>query len=91
MVPMVYRKFLTMKPRNQTITNKNNSTMDGRPSNHPTYSSNVEEILQNIARYNELQSIFNEDLFGPLQNDSVIIVVQVMLLKFSFEFELKMI
>lgn len=34
-------------------------------------------MLRNIARYNELQSVLNEDLYGPLQNDSVIIVVQV--------------
>lgn len=75
MVPVVYRKFLTMKPRNQTTLNaKNNSTTEGH--SHPTHSSNVEEMLRNIARYNELQSVLNEDLFGPLQNDSVIIVVQ---------------
>lgn len=30
-----------------------------------------------IERYNELQSILNEDIFGPLENDSVLIVVQV--------------
>ncbi|XP_055304055.1 alpha-1,6-mannosyl-glycoprotein 2-beta-N-acetylglucosaminyltransferase isoform X2 [Sitodiplosis mosellana] len=75
MVPVVYRKFLTMKSRNQTIYQKGNSTTEGQ--NHPTQSSNVIEMLRNIARYNELQSILNEDLFGPLQNDSVIIVVQV--------------
>lgn len=77
MVPVVYRKFLTMKPRNQTNVNKTlNGTNEGQ--NHPAaILSNVEEILRNIARYNELQSVLNEDLFGPLQNDSVIIVVQV--------------
>ena len=78
MVPVVYRKFLTLKPRNQTIASKANGTIEGQISqNHPTQSSNVIEMLRNIARYNELQSILNEDLFGPLQNDSVIIVVQV--------------
>lgn len=78
MVPVVYRKFLTLKPRNQTIASKANGTIEGQSSqNHPTQSSNVIEMLRNIARYNELQSILNEDLFGPLQNDSVIIVVQV--------------
>ncbi|XP_031625015.1 alpha-1,6-mannosyl-glycoprotein 2-beta-N-acetylglucosaminyltransferase-like isoform X2 [Contarinia nasturtii] len=76
MVPVVYRKFLTMKPRNQTNNNKSlNGTNEGR--NHPTVLSHVEEILRNIARYNELQSVLNEDLFGPLANDSVIIVIQV--------------
>lgn len=79
MVPVVYRKFLTLKPRNQTIVSKGNGTIEGQNNsqNHPTQSSNVIEMLRSIARYNELQSILNEDLFGPLQNDSVIIVVQV--------------
>lgn len=82
MVPVVYRKFLTMKPRNQTALNtKQNSTTEGH--SHPTHSSIVEEMLRNIARYNELQSVLNEDLFGPLQNDSVIIVVQVILYIFD--------
>lgn len=77
MVPMVYRKFLTMKPRNQTaFNNKNSSTNDGQRG-FSTHSASVDEMLRNIARYNELQSVLNEDLFGPLQNDSVIIVVQV--------------
>uniref|UniRef100_A0A182JQC5 Alpha-1,6-mannosyl-glycoprotein 2-beta-N-acetylglucosaminyltransferase n=1 Tax=Anopheles christyi TaxID=43041 RepID=A0A182JQC5_9DIPT len=30
-----------------------------------------------IHRYNDLQTVLNEDIYGPLQNDSVIIVVQV--------------
>lgn len=38
---------------------------------------NISEIVQNIERYNELQSVLNEDVFGPLQNDSLVIVVQV--------------
>lgn len=37
----------------------------------------VDRILRNITRFNEFQEIQNEDLFGPLKNDSVIIVVQV--------------
>lgn len=79
MVPVVYRKFLTMKPRNQTnVNNKNTSTIEGHYSTH---TPNVVEMLRNIARYNELQSVLNEDLFGPLQNDSVIIVVQVNIYK----------
>lgn len=81
MVPVVYRKFLTMKPRNQTIFNNNNSKTSSN-STIEAYvralrSSSNEEMLRNIARYNELQSVLNEDLFGPLGNDSVIIVVQV--------------
>lgn len=90
MVPVVYRKFLTMKPRNQTMFNKKNtSTNDAQPFS--THSATVMEMLRNIARYNELQSVLNEDLFGPLQNDSVIIVVQVRRhdLLNSFYFSLK--
>lgn len=30
-----------------------------------------------ISRYNDAQMVLNEDLYGPLQNNSVIIVVQV--------------
>lgn len=76
MVPMVYRKFLTMKPRNQTMMSYKNSSTNDAPL-FATHTATVVEMLRNIARYNELQSVLNEDLFGPLQNDSVIIVVQV--------------
>lgn len=37
----------------------------------------IEQMQKLIQRYNELQSILNEDIFGPLENDSVLIVVQV--------------
>lgn len=37
----------------------------------------VEEIKRQIYRYNDQQSILNEETYGPLLNDSVIIVVQV--------------
>jgi len=38
---------------------------------------NITEIKRQIIRYNEMQLVLNEDTFGPLQNDSVIIVIQV--------------
>ena len=38
---------------------------------------NITEIKQQIAKYNDMQLVLNEYTFGPLQNDSVIIVVQV--------------
>ncbi|XP_022217431.1 alpha-1,6-mannosyl-glycoprotein 2-beta-N-acetylglucosaminyltransferase isoform X4 [Drosophila obscura] len=38
---------------------------------------NISEIKRQIVRYNDMQLVLNEDTFGPLQNDSVIIVVQV--------------
>ena len=38
---------------------------------------NITEIKRQIAKYNDMQLVLNEYTFGPLQNDSVIIVVQV--------------
>lgn len=38
---------------------------------------NISEIKRQIAKYNDMQLVLNEYTFGPLQNDSVIIVVQV--------------
>lgn len=76
MVPPVYRKYLTAKNRNHTHGNANSTAQTGqREQNQP--QPTVDEMRRNIVRYNELQSVLNEDLFGPLQNDSVIIVVQV--------------
>lgn len=79
MVPPVYRKYLTAKIRNHTLAsagNSNNTAQNGQPVHNQQPS--IDEMQRNIARYNELQSVLNEDLFGPLQNDSVIIVIQVM-------------
>ena len=38
---------------------------------------NISDIRRSIERYNEAQQVLNEELFGPVQNDSLIIVVQV--------------
>ncbi|KAG4067969.1 hypothetical protein HA402_010655 [Bradysia odoriphaga] len=74
MVPSMYHKYLTTKTRNQTLAingTSSSSYMDSyrRPD--------IEQMRRFIRRYNELQSILNEDIFGPLENDSVLIVVQV--------------
>lgn len=74
MVPPVFHKYLTSKTRN--ATHGQNGTHVG-PNEGSQRSANISEILRMIHRYNELQSVLNEDIFGPLQNDSVIIVVQV--------------
>lgn len=74
MVPPVFHKFLTTKVKNQT--NGINNTQ--YPNNEQLRSPNLTDIRRQINRYNEMQTILNEDAFGPLQNDSVIIVVQVM-------------
>ncbi|XP_053682426.1 alpha-1,6-mannosyl-glycoprotein 2-beta-N-acetylglucosaminyltransferase [Sabethes cyaneus] len=74
MVPPVFHKYLTSKSRN--ATHGQNGTQLGM-GDGTLRSANISEILRMIHRYNELQTILNEDIFGPLQNDSVIIVVQV--------------
>lgn len=78
MVPVIYRKYLTSKTRNQSISNnKTSSAQYANQTDTISQQASIDEMLRNMARYNELQSVLNEDLFGPLQNDSVIIVVQV--------------
>ncbi|XP_069961527.1 alpha-1,6-mannosyl-glycoprotein 2-beta-N-acetylglucosaminyltransferase isoform X2 [Bactrocera oleae] len=82
MVPSVLHKFLTPKSRNQTAAAhmQHNSTSGSRYNGSYTdyyHPPNISEIKQQIAKYNELQIVLNEDTYGPLQNDSVIIVVQV--------------
>ncbi|CAD7084104.1 unnamed protein product [Hermetia illucens] len=73
MVPSVFHKFLQPKTRNQTYVH--NNTQNGYTEvYHPP---NITEIRRMITRYNYNQMILNEDTFGPLQNDSVIIVIQV--------------
>lgn len=47
-----------------------------RPHN-ATRLNSTHEIQRQIERYNTLQTIHNEDIFGPLRNDSVVIIVQV--------------
>jgi len=48
-----------------------NAANVGRPA------LNISDIHRSIERYNEAQQVLNEELFGPVQNDSLIIVVQV--------------
>lgn len=71
MVPAVFHKFLTPRPRNTSHLNGSLINTAYRPS------LNISEIKKVIAQYNLQQTLYNEDIFGPLQNDSVIIVVQV--------------
>lgn len=78
MVPPIYRKYLIIPKRNSTNSSGNGTTQINLRDQIQAH--NFDEIRRNIVRYNELQSVLNEDLFGPLQNDSVIIVVQVSLL-----------
>ncbi|XP_061395067.1 alpha-1,6-mannosyl-glycoprotein 2-beta-N-acetylglucosaminyltransferase [Musca vetustissima] len=93
MVPSVLHKFLQPKTRNQTLAaslHQNGTLINGLGAGgmggaggnlvsfvdlyHPP---NISEIKRQIAKYNDMQLVLNEYTFGPLQNDSVIIVIQV--------------
>ena len=71
MVPSVFHKFLTPRPRN--ISNTTGNASIATYKQHLT----IPEIKHNIAQYNLQQTLYNEDIFGPLQNDSIVVVVQV--------------
>lgn len=82
MVPPMYHKyFVTKSPFhvNQSVnqTSTNGSTAAVTAYIERSRPLTIDEMRRNIARYNDLQTVLNEDLFGPLQSDSVIIVVQV--------------
>ncbi|XP_049696153.1 alpha-1,6-mannosyl-glycoprotein 2-beta-N-acetylglucosaminyltransferase isoform X2 [Helicoverpa armigera] len=66
LVPPELHKYLTVHPRNSTV----NST-------ERIATKNITEIRRAIQRNNEAQIIYNEDIFGPVQNDTVIIAIQV--------------
>lgn len=76
----VLHKFLKPKPRNSSLSL--NASMENVAHNVAgnRLPPNVSEIRRNIERYNEQQTLHNEELFGPLQNDTLIIVVQVCLI-----------
>ncbi|KAG8264442.1 Alpha-1,6-mannosyl-glycoprotein 2-beta-N-acetylglucosaminyltransferase [Homalodisca vitripennis] len=69
MVPQVLHKFLTSRPRNVSQHLASNASELPR-------ALTIDEIKHNIRRYNQLQTVHNEDLFGPVQNDTIIIVIQ---------------
>ncbi|CAB3238116.1 unnamed protein product [Arctia plantaginis] len=66
LVPPELHKYLTIHPRNATA----NST-------EKIYAKNLTEIKSAIRRYNDAQTIYNEDIFGPVTNDTIIIAIQV--------------
>jgi alpha-1,6-mannosyl-glycoprotein beta-1,2-N-acetylglucosaminyltransferase len=79
----VLHKFLTPKPRNNSHALAGTNMSDGAGAagqtgaNAGRASLNISDIRRNIERYNDMQQVLNEELFGPVQNDSLIIVVQV--------------
>lgn len=74
MVPPIFHKYLTIKSRYQTYAGNGSLHVGVVEPYHPP---NITEMRAYIERYNEMQMVLNEDVFGSLQNDSVIIVVQV--------------
>lgn len=74
MVPAVLHKFLTSHSQNGTYSIINGTAINTVYSRIPL---NISEIKRNVAQYNLQQIVYNEDIFGPLQNDSVVIVIQV--------------
>ncbi|XP_030369707.1 alpha-1,6-mannosyl-glycoprotein 2-beta-N-acetylglucosaminyltransferase [Scaptodrosophila lebanonensis] len=91
MVPAPLHKYLTPHTRNHStaagalLLNASGAALGGSASaaaattiNFDVYHPpNMTEIKRHIIRYNDMQMVLNEDTFGPLQNDSVIIVIQV--------------
>ncbi|CAG4974427.1 unnamed protein product [Colias eurytheme] len=65
LVPPELHKYLTVHPRN----NSANATDRTSPKN-------ITDIRKAIQMYNEAQTIYNEDIFGPVQNDTIIIAIQ---------------
>lgn len=71
MVPQVLHKFLTSHPRN--ISHRFSVSNISDEVLHPS----IEEIKNSIRRYNLAQTVLNEEIFGPIQNDTIVIVIQV--------------
>ncbi|XP_049829645.1 alpha-1,6-mannosyl-glycoprotein 2-beta-N-acetylglucosaminyltransferase isoform X3 [Schistocerca gregaria] len=87
MVPQVLHKFLTPKPRRNATGAAGaaaaaagtaaNGSAGAAAAGLPVPRPNISDIRRSIERYNEMQTIHNEEVFGPVQNDTLIIVVQV--------------
>jgi alpha-1,6-mannosyl-glycoprotein beta-1,2-N-acetylglucosaminyltransferase len=79
----VLHKFLTPKPRNNSHALGGTNVSDAagavgqNAANGGRTPLNISDIRRSIERYNDAQQVLNEELFGPVQNDSLIIVVQV--------------
>jgi hypothetical protein len=79
----VLHKFLTPKPRNSSHALGGANVSDAASAvgqnvaNGGRAALNISDIRRSIERYNDAQQVLNEELFGPVQNDSLIIVVQV--------------
>ncbi|CAH4033088.1 alpha-1,6-mannosyl-glycoprotein 2-beta-N-acetylglucosaminyltransferase isoform X1 [Pieris brassicae] len=66
LVPPELHKYLTVHHKNISV----NATDRTAPKN-------TSDIRRAIELINEAQTIYNEDIFGPVQNDTIIIAIQV--------------
>lgn len=77
--PLFVRGILSLSLKKLILANNGTFSNGGESGT----SSNISEIKQSIARYNDAQMVLNEDQFGPLLNDSVIVVVQVIIISLT--------
>ncbi|XP_025201151.1 alpha-1,6-mannosyl-glycoprotein 2-beta-N-acetylglucosaminyltransferase isoform X2 [Melanaphis sacchari] len=77
LVPQHLHKYLVALP--QRGDRPHQAILPGNASEHvaTTASLNASEIRRLIDQQNSKQIVFNEDVYGPLQNDSLVIVIQV--------------
>lgn len=71
------KKLLTSHFLNLLLIAANSQQQPEIANNNSQLLLNISETQRSIERYNDYQTIINEEVFGPLMNDSVIIVVQV--------------
>lgn len=76
LVPQELHKFLNVRHRNASYGVANSSTGD-TSSRNAQQPRNISEMRREMARYNDAQTVLNEELFGPVLNDTVIIAIQV--------------
>ncbi|XP_065216010.1 alpha-1,6-mannosyl-glycoprotein 2-beta-N-acetylglucosaminyltransferase [Planococcus citri] len=76
MVPQAYHKYLVSKIKNTTSPSRAATNVSSSKTPFQQVLS-INEIQRRIDEYNKLQTVLNEDIFGPLQNDSLVIVIQV--------------
>ncbi|XP_026816319.1 alpha-1,6-mannosyl-glycoprotein 2-beta-N-acetylglucosaminyltransferase isoform X1 [Rhopalosiphum maidis] len=76
LVPQHLHKYLVALPQRDR---PHQAILPGNASEHiaTAVSLNASEIRRLIDQQNSKQIVLNEDVYGPLQNDSLVIVIQV--------------
>lgn len=82
---MILDSFLPTGGQNTTI---GRMTINPQLSMIERHEAALSEISKQIRYYNTKQTVINEEIFGPLQNDSVVIVVQVIRIELCTHFNL---